>query len=325
VTTGLKLSEYRPAGADDAVDIRLRLPQDRRTLSTLDTLRIETAQGSVPIANFVTREPRPSTGVLNRIDGVRNVTVEAGIAEMAGVQADDVRNAVKTKMDALNLTAKGIRWKMAGADEEQAQAGAFLSKAFGTAIFLIFVVLLAQFNKFLSVGLVLTAVLMSTIGVFLGLLIMGQPFSIVMTGIGIIALAGVVVNNNIVLIDTYDHLRKEGWDKTEAILHTCRERARPVVLTAVTAILGVLPIAFGFNLELVSHETTLGAPSTQWWIALSSAIVFGLAYSTILTLIVTPSLLMIVTRSKNSKVMAWLERAKAWLLRRPTGQVQPAE
>ena len=110
-----------------------------------------------------------------------------------------------------------------------------------------------------------------------------------------------VVNNNIVLIDTYDHLRREGSDKLEAILETCRERARPVVLTAVTAILGVLPIAFGFNLELMAHETTYGAPSTQWWISLSSAIVFGLAFSTILTLVVTPSLLMIVTRSKDSR------------------------
>ena len=322
VTTGLKLSEYRPAGADDAVDIRLRLPQDRRTLSTLDTLRIQTAQGAVPIANFVTREPARSVGVLNRIDGVRTVTVEAGIKE--GVQADGVRDAVRAKIESMNLTAKGVRWKMAGADEEQAAAGAFLSKAFGAAIFLIFVVLLAQFNKFVSVALVLSAVLMSTIGVFLGLLVMGQPFSVVMTGIGIIALAGVVVNNNIVMIDTYDHLRKKGWDKTEAILHTCRERARPVVLTAVTAILGVLPIAFGFNLELFSHETTLGAPSTQWWIALSSAIVFGLAYSTILTLIVTPSLLMIVTRSKNSSLTAWLARMKNWRGRSAV-QVQPAE
>ena len=137
---------------------------------------------------------------------------------------------------------------------------------------------------------------MSTIGVFLGLMIMGQPFGIVMTGIGVIALAGVVVNNNIVLISTYDELRHEGMSKIDAILETCRERARPVVLTALTAIFGVLPIAFGLNLELLSHETTFGAPSTQWWISLSSAIVFRLAFATILTLIVTPSLLMLVTR-----------------------------
>ncbi len=156
--------------------------------------------------------------------------------------------------------------------------------------------LLAQFNKFTSVGLIFSAVIMSTIGVLLGLMIMGQPFGIVMTGIGIIALAGVVVNNNIVLIDTYDTLRREGMPKVEAILETCRERARPVVLTAVTAILGVLPIAFGLNLELLSHETTIGAPSTQWWISLSSAIVFGLAFATVLTLVVTPSLLMLTSR-----------------------------
>jgi multidrug efflux pump len=137
---------------------------------------------------------------------------------------------------------------------------------------------------------------MSTIGVFLGLMIMGQPFGVVMTGIGVIALAGVVVNNNIVLIATYDSLRDGGMNKIDAILETCRERARPVVLTALTAIFGVLPIAFGFNLELMNHETTLGAPSTQWWISLSSAIVFGLAFATVLTLIVTPSMLMLVSR-----------------------------
>ena len=130
-------------------------------------------------------------------------------------------------------------------------------KAFGTAIFLIFAILLAQFNKLTSVGLVLTAVVLSTFGVLLGLLIMGQPFGVVMTGIGVIANAGVIVNNNIVLIDTYDRLRREGVAAYEAILETCRERARPVVLTAVTAILGVLPIAFGMNIEF-SHARDHG-------------------------------------------------------------------
>ena len=314
VTTGLKLSDYRPAGADDAVDIRLRLPEDRRTLSALDDLRIETNQGSVPISNFVTREAVRSTGTLTRIDGARTITVEAGIRE--GVQGDAVRQQLASSIKGMQLEEQGIRWKFGGEDEEQKAAGEFLSKAFAAAVFLIFIVLLAQFNNFLSVGLVLMAVIMSTFGVLLGLLIMGQPFGVVMTGIGIIALAGVVVNNNIVLIDTYDTLRHEGMDKLEAVLQTCRERARPVVLTAVTAILGVLPIAFGLNLELLAHETTFGAPSTQWWISLSSAIVFGLAFSTVLTLIVTPSLLMIVTRSKNSKVTAAWNRFKDRILLR---------
>ncbi|WP_157016543.1 efflux RND transporter permease subunit [Mesorhizobium xinjiangense] len=306
VTNGLKLSEYRPAGVDDAVEIRLRLPEDRRTLATLDQLRVETPEGSVPISTFVSRRPAQSTGTLTRIDGVRTVTVQAGIRE--GVQADPVRQQVVANLEEMDLAGQGVRWKLAGEDEEQQAASDFLSKAFGAAIFLIFVVLLALLNKFISVGLVLMAVVMSTIGVLLGLLIMGQPFGIVMTGIGVIALAGVVVNNNIVLIDTYDRLRREGWDKLDAVLQTCRERARPVVLTAVTAILGVLPIAFGFNLELLNHEMTIGAPSTQWWIALSSAIVFGLAFSTILTLVVTPSLLMIVTRSNESRLYAFLRR-----------------
>ncbi len=326
VTSGLKLSDFRPAGSDDAVDIVLRLPEDQRTIAALDQLRIQTADGSVPISNFVTRTAAPTTGTLTRLDSARTVTVQAGIRE--GVQADGVRAAVVTALEAANLDALGIRWKLAGEDEEQAEAMVFLANAFGAAIFLIFVVLLAQFNSFTSVGLVLSAVIMSTIGVLLGLLIMGQPFSVVMTGIGIIALAGVVVNNNIVLIDTYDTLRREGKPKIEAILQTCRERARPVVLTALTAILGVLPIAFGLNLELLNHEVTIGAPSTQWWIALSSAIVYGLAFATCLTLVIIPSLLVVVSRSDNPKPWFWQwKKRRAWkAANRPAGgRLQAAE
>jgi multidrug efflux pump len=304
VTTGLKLSEYRPAGADDAVDIRLRLPEDQRTLSTLDQLRVETAQGAVPISNFVLRKAEPRVGTLNRIDGARTVVVQANVAADSQVAA--VQQQVSEALAQMDM-GQGTRWKLAGSNEDSAEASAFLSKAFGAAIFLIFIVLLSQFNSFTSVWLVLSCVVMATIGVFLGLLLTGETFGIVMSGIGVIALAGVVVNNNIVLIDTYDRLREEGWDKTEAVLQTCRERARPVVLTAVSAILGVLPIAFGLGLEIFHHETTINAPSTQWWISLSSAIVFGLSFATVLTLIVTPSMLMVFTRAKHSKG-SWLSR-----------------
>lgn len=309
VTTGLKLTDYRPAGADDAVDIRLRVPEDRRTLATLDQLRIETSQGAVPISNFVIRKAEPKVGNLNRIDAQRTVVVQANVA--SGFQVAAVQAAVSNTIGDMELG--DIRWKLAGSNEDSEEASAFLSKAFGAAIFLIFVVLLAQFNKFTSVWLVLTCVVMATIGVFLGLLLTGQTFGIVMSGIGVIALAGVVVNNNIVLIDTYDRLREEGWSKLDAVLQTCRERARPVVLTAVSAILGVLPIAFGLGLEIFHHETTINAPSTQWWIALSSAIVFGLSFATLLTLVVTPSMLMVFTRDKRpAGHRTWLDR----LLRR---------
>jgi multidrug efflux pump len=328
VTSGLKLSDYRPAGSDDAVDIVLRLPADQRTISALDQLRIQTADGSIPISNFVTRKAAPTTGTLTRLDGARTVTVQAGIRE--GVQADQIYAKVTAALDAAKLDQFGVRWKLAGEDQEQAEAMAFLAQAFVAAIFLIFAVLLAQFNSFTSVGLVLSAVLMSTIGVFLGLMIMGQPFSVVMTGIGVIALAGVVVNNNIVLIDTYDTLRREGKPKIEAILQTCRERARPVVLTAMTAILGVLPIAFGLNVELLHQEVTIGAPSTQWWIALSSAIVYGLAFATVLTLVIIPSLLMLVTRADHPKPWFWQrQKRREWYAEhRPAklrGRAQPAE
>lgn len=295
VTNGLKLSEYRPAGVDDAVDIRLRLPEDRRTLSALDQLRVQTSQGPVPISNFVEREPERSTGILNRIDAQRTITVTANVA--SDFQVSEVQANVTSMLEGMDFGA--TRWKLAGSSEESDEAASFLSKAFGAAIFLIFVVLLAQFNKFTSVFLVLMTVVMATIGVFLGLLLTGQPFGIVMSGIGVIALAGVVVNNNIVLIDTYDRLREEGMHKRDAILQTCRERARPVLLTAISAILGVLPIAFGLGLELFDREVTIGAPSTQWWISLSSAIVYGLTFATILTLIVTPSALMVFTRENR--------------------------
>ncbi|KQZ14789.1 MULTISPECIES: efflux RND transporter permease subunit [unclassified Mesorhizobium] len=313
VTTGLKLTDYRPPGADDAVDIRLRLPEDRRTLSSLDELRVETAEGSVPISNFVTRSPEQTVGILNRIDGKRTITIQANVA--SGFQVAEVQAAV-TKVVG-EMAQPGIDWKLAGSNEDSAEAGAFLAKAFGAAMFLICIVLLAQFNKFTSVFLVLTCVVMAIVGALLGMLLTGQTFVIVMSGIGFIALAGVVVNNNIVLIDTYDRLREEGWDKLEAVLQTCRERARPVVLTALSAILGVLPIAFGLGLEIFHRETTINAPSTQWWIALSSAIVFGLSFATVLTLIVTPSMLMIFTRSNDSKVHAFFRR----LFKRGKGKV----
>ena len=320
VTAGLKLTDYRPAGADDAVDIRLRLPEDRRTLSTLDQLRVETAQGAVPISNFVTRNPEQRTGTLSRIDGVRTIVVEANIA--TGYQVSAVQQEVAQQMGTLDLG--DTRWKLAGSSEESDEASAFLTNAFGAAIFLIFVVLLAQFNNFTSVFLVLMTVVMATIGVFLGLLITGQAFGIIMSGIGVIALAGIVVNNNIVLIDTYDRLRSEGWNKVDAILQTCRERARPVVLTAICGIFGVLPIAFGLGLELFHHETTINAPSTQWWVSLSSAIVWGLVFSTPLTLIVTPSALMVVTRDNRETERAGLLRRLFRRGRKDTAAMQGA-
>jgi multidrug efflux pump len=304
VTNGVKVTEYRPSDTDKAVDIIVRFPTDRRSLNQIDELRVQTPAGYVPIGNFVTRVSAPRVGYINRVNAQRVMTVSANIAD--GVQNAVVQKEITNALSTADL-GEGVTFKLKGEDEERAKAGAFLGKAFGTAIFLIFAILLAQFNRFISVGLVLTAVLLSTIGVLLGLMIMGQPFGVVMTGIGIIANAGVIVNNNIVLIDTYDRLRREGQNAYEAIMETCRERARPVVLTAVTAILGVLPIAFGINLDFISREITHGAPATQWWISLSTAIVFGLGFATVLTLVVTPAALMAIAKLAAYRSQ-WRER-----------------
>ena len=291
VTNGLKATEYRPVDSDKSVDILVRFPPERRSLDQIDDLRLQTPMGHVPIGNFVQRVPAPRVGYINRVNSNRVTTVSANVAE--GVPSAKVQQDITRELAAADL-GPGVTFRLKGEDEERSKASAFLLKAFGTAIFLIFAILLAQFNKLTSVGLVLTAVLLSTFGVMLGLLIMGQPFGVVMAGIGVIANAGVIVNNNIVLIDTYDRLRREGVAARDAILETCRERARPVVLTAATAVLGVLPIAFGVNVEFLSRSITVGAPSTQWWISLSTAIVFGLAFATVLTLIVTPAALMAI-------------------------------
>ena len=299
VTNGLKASEYRPVDSDKAVDILVRFPPDRRNLDQIDDLRIQTPLGHVPIGNFVERVPAQRVGYINRVNANRVVTVSANIAE--GVQTANVQQAIAEELSKTDL-GPGVSFKMKGEDEEREKAGAFLMKAFGTAIFLIFAILLAQFNRLTSVGLVLTAVVLSTFGVLLGLMIMGQPFGVVMTGIGVIANAGVIVNNNIVLIDTYDRLKREGMAAYDAIIETCRERARPVVLTAVTAILGVLPIAFGVNVEFLSREITVGAPATQWWIGLSTAIVFGLGFATVLTLVVTPAALMTIENMREKRL-----------------------
>ncbi|MEJ2626517.1 MAG: efflux RND transporter permease subunit, partial [Pseudolabrys sp.] len=207
VTNGVKVTEYRPTDSDKAVDIIVRFPKDRRSLDQLDELRVQTKSGYVPIGNFVHRVPAHRVGYINRVNAHRVITVAANIAD--GVQSAALQKEITEKLDKTDL-GPGVTFKLKGEDEERAKAGAFLSKAFGAALFLIFAILLAQFNRFTSVALVLTAVLLSTIGVLLGLMIMGQPFGVVMTGIGIIANAGVIVNNNLVLIETYDRLSREG-------------------------------------------------------------------------------------------------------------------
>jgi multidrug efflux pump len=304
ITKGLNISSYRPDNSDEELDIVVRFPETNRTLGQLDSIRIRTELGLVPIGNFVKRVARPKAGTLQRVNMRRVMSVKADVME--GVLADDKVRELREWIAGVELPP-GVAWKFKGEDEEQAAAQEFLVKAFGVALFIMAIILVTQFNSFYSGFLILSAVVMSTVGVLLGLLITGQPFGIVMSGVGVIALAGIVVNNNIVLIDTYDRLRQIEPDAKLAVLRTGAQRLRPVLLTTVTTILGLLPMVLRVNIDFVSRQITVGAPSTQWWTQLSTAIAFGLAFATILTLVVTPSALML-----RSNMRGRLDRWGEW-------------
>ncbi|MDN3523220.1 efflux RND transporter permease subunit [Halomonas ramblicola] len=296
LTTGLQVASYRPAGVDDEVDIRVRLPEGDRTLEQLGRLSLNTPRGQVPISHFVSVEPAPKVGTLHRIDGRRAITLEADVA--AGQRPDERLRALQ---EAAGAPPEGVSVAAAGEQEDQQQASRFLATAFLVAIGLMALILVTQFNSFYQAVLVLSAIVFSTAGVLLGLLVNAQPFGIVMVGMGIIALAGIVVNNNIVLIDTYNQLRGEGLAPREAALEAGGLRLRPVLLTAVTTVLGLTPMVLGVNVNLLAPSLGIGAPSTQWWTQLSSAIAGGLTFATGLTLLLTPCMLVIGPGSAGNR------------------------
>ena len=290
LTRGITVADYRPDDADGSVDINVRFPSQERTLEELQSLRVPTSAGLVPISNFVTFEPAPRSGTITRVDQRRVITIEANVAP--NVLVNDQVVALQAVIDGMDLPS-GVEASFAGEAQDQQDSMVFLVGAFATAIFLMFVILVVQFNSFYQAFVVMSAIVFSVTGVLFGLIVTGRPFGVVMGGIGVIALAGIVVNNNIVLIDTYNDLKKMGLSPIEAALRTGAQRLRPVVLTSVTTALGLLPMVIGVNLNFFTREIVYGAPSTQWWTELSSAIAGGLVVATVLTLIVTPAMLML--------------------------------
>jgi multidrug efflux pump len=285
------LVTYRPEDASDEVDIRVRLPANWRSLDQLGRLTLNTPSGQVPLSNFVSLQPAPKVGTLRRVDGARTITLQAELAE--GARLDERLQALR---EAMGEVPSAVRIKFAGEDAEQREAANFLVSAFVVAVFLMTIILVTQFNSLYQASLVLSAIVLSTAGVLIGLLVNGQSFGIVMVGMGLIALAGIVVNNNIILIDTYNQLRHQGLAPREAALETGSLRLRPVLLTAVTTVLGLMPMVLGVNVDLLAPSLGFGAPSTQWWTQLSSAIAGGLSFATLLTLLLTPCLLVLGAR-----------------------------
>lgn len=290
VTQGIKLGEYRPDDSNEEIDIVVRYPAAYRTIDQLDQIKLQTSDGLVPIANFTTRHPTPKVGQIDRVDGGRSMLIKTDV--VPGVQVDERVRALQAAFRTADLDPR-VNIKFKGEDKEQRETAMFLAKAFFIAMALMSLVLLLQFNSFFSLGLVLSAVVMSTIGVFAGLLIVQEPFGIVMSGLGVVALAGIIVSNNIILIDTFDDLRRKGMAPYEAIVRTGAQRLRPVLLTVLTTVLGLLPLVFQLNVDFINREITHDAPSTQWWTQLSLAICAGLTFATVLTLIVTPCALML--------------------------------
>ncbi|WP_210442836.1 efflux RND transporter permease subunit [Vibrio crassostreae] len=298
VTNGLKIGDYLPDDSSEEVDILVRYPNDKRDIGRFDQLRVKTPAGLVPITNFAQIVPDHKQDTIKRLDGKRVVNIMADMEEGYNLALELPK--IEQALSELGLPSS-VEFRIRGQNEEQENSSAFLQSAFLVALAVMALILITQFNSFYQAFLILSAVLFSTVGVFVGLLIFQRPFGIVMSGIGVIALAGIVVNNNIVLIDTYNQLIKRGLDKRDAILRTGVQRLRPVMLTTVTTILGLMPMVLEMNIDLINQKIEFGAPSTQWWSQLATAIAGGLAFATVLTLVLTPCLLMLGRDKKPEK------------------------
>jgi multidrug efflux pump len=309
---GVKVSTFREDNED--YDITVQLPAaDRRVTDLLRELLIPTAQGLVPLSTIARFEVAGGLGQVNRINHERVVTVKADVDErhvpgpVVRAQAEEIMNGM--------VLPPGYRMRFTGEFEEQQQAEAFLSKAFAAALFLIALILVTQFNSVSQPMIIMTSVILSLGGVFAGLALMDMSFGIIMTGVGVISLAGVVVNNAIVLIDYTNQLRQRGMALREAVVAAGCTRLRPVLLTAITTILGLLPMVTGISYDFRTLQVSFVSESTQWWRSMASAVIFGLALATLLTLVVVPVLYSLVeTTSAAALKRAGSIRQAYWAL-----------
>lgn len=349
ITQGLQLDTMPVETSDEEIPIRVRLPEEDRVLSTLDTLKVRTAQGLVPLSNFITRSPVEKLAQIKRVEQKRYFDVKAGVATGLMAEVTDPSSGETTKvpmtpaeriahltewLDTAPLPAS-VSFEWTGDQEDQDESATFLMSAFSAALALMFIILLAQFNSFYNSVLVLLAVVLSTAGVLIGMLVMDQAFSIIMTGTGIVALAGIVVNNNIVLIDTYQEY--SGYmPRIEAIIRTAEDRIRPVFLTTITTMAGLAPMMFGLSLDFWGGGYSIDSPTALWWKQLATAVVFGLGIATMLTLVFTPT--MLALRVWLGTYALWISRllaklslgssstaARDWSLRRAARRVKTSE
>lgn len=289
VTSGVELGTYRDEETGKELDIKVRLPESERTFDALDSMRIATANGMVPVSNFIERKAVPKVANIERRNQVYQMPVAAGLANLPeGVYAADKVAEVQQWVNEQDFP-DSITVAYTGAEEQMGDANAFIVQAFGAAMFLIFFILLLEYNSFYQVMVTLSTVIMSVAGVLLGMLATGMSFSAIMTGLGIVALAGIVVKNGIVLIDTYnDYNRHQHVEPVKAMLLTIGQRVRPVLLTAFLTALGVIPMWANVEFDFIRREIVVGGLAGSWFIHLSAALVSGLFFSTALTLVMVP-------------------------------------
>jgi multidrug efflux pump subunit AcrB len=299
---GVKVGVFREG--KDEYDIVARLPEkDRRSLEGLKRITVSGPRGEpIPLTSVAEVSLATGMGAIQRLDQKRIVTV---MGDVAGGNANQVIGQIDDRLRNNFEWPRGYLYRFTGEQREQEKAQAFLGKAFVAAIFIILMILLAQFDSFATPIIILSSVVLSLIGVFFGLLVTGTAFGIIMTGIGVISLAGVVVNNAIVLIDYYNQLVARGRESRDALLQAGLTRFRPVMLTAITTLLGLLPMATGVSFDFKKFAWDIGSESTQWWGPMAVAVIFGLGVATLLTLVVVP-----VLCSIDHDFRAWRQRKR---------------
>ena len=283
---GAKAGVYREG--KDEYDIVAILPEkDRQSVEGLKRLTVSGPLGEpIPLTSLAEIRVTSGLGSINRKDQERIVTISGN---NSGRLANDIIKDISVILSKMDWP-RGYSYRFTGEQQEQAKAQAFLSKAFLATIFIIMLVLMTQFDSLVFPLIVMTSVLLSLIGVFLGLVVTGMPFGVIMTGIGVISLAGVVVNNAIVLIDYYRQLMARGMSSRQALETAGIVRFRPVLLTAITTILGLVPMATGISFDFINFTLEIGSESSQWWSPMAVAVIFGLGVATMLTLVVVPVL-----------------------------------
>ncbi len=304
VTNGILVDKYRPDDSEDEVDIRVRFPKEYRQLEQFDQLRIPTPDGAVPLSNFVKRIPQQKVSSIDRENGSRILKIRANTsidpATGKKILPFDKNLEISDWIESQNFSNQ-VNIKFGGTNEDGEESAAFLGRAMLGALFLMFVILLTQFNSFYQAAITLSTVVLSTVGALTGLLITGQVFSVIMSGLGIVSLAGIIVNNSIVLIDTYNRLKDDEVDPIETIIHSAAQRLRPIVLTTATTMIGLTPVALQITIDWFGRSIEFGGLMSAWWVPFSTAVIWGLGFSSLLTLFLIPTLLALPIYIKNNK------------------------